>query len=253
VWVISDLTQSLNPSDFTINFPRATLTMLRIERPYKTLPDGTRIKLLSKMVTAVHSEDGYFYIEEDDRSSGLRVIGDCSGISVGDRVTIVGTIGTLKPDGSTPRERCAYADDISKIGYGGQIAALWMTCRAVGGDEAVGSAGVNHPYGTNNIGLLVRIIVRITRIVDNEHMYVDDGSNLPAPGGNRGVLVRVLSTVGYGVDDLVEVTGVVEGKVPAGWTTNQRYIRVRTTDDVRRILPSVGAEGRFKQIDLREK
>ena len=51
-----------------------------------SLPDNTRVSMTGKSVTAVYPSEGYLYVEQDNRSYGLRVAGDCAGISVGDRV-----------------------------------------------------------------------------------------------------------------------------------------------------------------------
>lgn len=236
-WIVTDLTGTLNPSDFTVTFPRATLTMLVFDRPLKSLPDGARVTLEGKAVTACYPSEGYLYIEQDDRSYGLRVIGDCWGVAVGNRVTIAGTMGTVKPDGSTPSERCVNADQISCVSSSGSISPVGMTCRAVGGGPRDGTVGVNDPWGLGNVGLLVRVVGKVTLILDSERMYVDDGSNIPDTDGRIGVLVKCPSTASLGVGDTVVVTGVVEGNVPQGWSVNRRCIRARTTADVTRIVP----------------
>ena len=84
--------------------------MLVLDRPFMSLPDNTRVSMTGKSVTAVYPSEGYLYVEQDNRTYGLRVAGDCAGISVGDRVNVTGTIGTRKPDGVTASERCTSAD-----------------------------------------------------------------------------------------------------------------------------------------------
>ena len=83
----------------------------------------------------------------------------------------------------------------------------------------------------------MRIAGKVTEIVDDEYMYVDDGSEIADIGGKIGVLVRCPSTAAYSSGDLVMVTGVVEGSVPEGWTTNRRFIRARTAEDITPIVP----------------
>lgn len=237
VWTVTDLTGSVNPASFTAAFPRASITMLRFEPPLKNLPDGARVTVLGKSVTAVYPGEGYLYVEQDDRSYGVRVIGDCSGISVGDRVDVSGSIGTLKPDGATPSERVVNAESIVRLCSDAPLKPVGMTCRAVGGGPTHGTAGVNDAAGLNNVGLLVRITGRITEIVDTELMYVDDGSNVADVDGKTGVLVKCPDTSSFSLGSIVTVTGVVEGCVPEGWTTNRRYIRARTADDIVHVLP----------------
>lgn len=237
-WTVTDVTGSVAPADFTATFPRATLTMLRLEPPLRTLPDGTRVTVLGKSVTAVYPSEGYLYVEQDDRSYGIRVLGECSGISVGDRVNATGTAGTLKPDGTTASERVVNADAISRLSAGTPLKPVAMTCRAIGGGPANGTAGANDAAGLNNIGLLVRIAGEVVEVIDDQRMYVDDGSNVADAGGKTGVLVQCPSTNSLIAGDMVMVTGVVEGSVPEGWTANRRYIRSRTADDVVRVQGS---------------
>jgi hypothetical protein len=232
VWSVTDITDVMNPAEFTETFPPATLTMLRLERPLKSLPDGARVSLFGKSVTAVHPADGYLYVEQTDRSSGIRVVGDCSGISLGDQVTATGTIGTLKPDGSTPSERYVLAETLTRLSSSDALPPVWMTCRDVGGGPANGTAGVKDGFGLNNIGLLVSIVGRVTHVVDGELMYVDDGSNVADTDGEIGVLVKCPDTASFRQGDFLIVTGVVEGSVPEGWNVNRRLIRARTNEDL---------------------
>jgi len=235
-WTVTDLSNTVDPADFTPAFPRASLTMLIIDRPMMSLPDGTRTTLEVRCVTAAHPSDGYIYVEQSDRTYGIRVSGDCSAISVGDLVNITGSIGTRKPDGSTSAERMISADAITRISAGGAIKPLGIACRSVGGGPANGTAGVDGAYGLNNVGLLVRIAGVVTEVADAERMHVSDGSVGPDPDGKTGVLVRCPNTAPFSVGDMVTVTGVVEGDVPSGWTANRRFLRARTTDDIVRVL-----------------
>lgn len=231
-WTLTDLTSTLDPADFSLTLPRATLTMIIFDRPLMTLPDGAAVTLGGKAVTAVHAADGYLYVEQDDRTWGVRVAGDCSGISVGDRVDVSGTMGTLRPDGSTPSERVITANSIARVSSGSQIEPLAINCRSVGGGPTDLSAGVKDMVGLSNIGLLVKTAGRVTSIVDVEHLCLDDGSNVVDVGGSIGVLVQCPDTSSLEVGDIVTVTGVVEGSVPPGWTANRRFIRARTAGDV---------------------
>lgn len=209
--------------------------MLRIIRPLRSLPDGTRLTLSDRCVTAVYPAEGYLYVQEPDRSFGIRVVGDCGGLSVGDHIYATGAAGTVRPDGVTASERCVLADDIARVSSSGPPKPVGLACRAVGGGPAFGTVGVNDGFGLNNIGLLVRIAGRVTRVLDGQLMYVDDGSQATDAGGMPGVLVRCPDTAGFAEGDFVLVTGVVEGNVPEGWTVNRRFIRARTSDDVQRL------------------
>jgi hypothetical protein len=231
-WAVSDLTAGIDPSGFTLTFPRATLTMLRFERPLKSLPDGARVTMAGKCVTAVCPSEGYLYIEQDDRSCGIRVAGDCAGISVGDRITVTGTFGTRRPDGVTASERYISAGSIVRTSSAGAIKPLAMTCRAIGGAPSYGTAGVVGPCGPSNIGLLTTIAGTIERVVDGETFYLDDGSGTPDTNVDTGVLVRCPTTAGIHTGDIAAVTGVIEGNVPQGWSVNRRCVRARSAADV---------------------
>jgi len=67
----------------------------------RLLPDGTAISLSGLTVTAVF--DGYYYVQEPDRSSGIRVLG--SGVSEGQMVDVSGSLATV--DGERAIDLCA--------------------------------------------------------------------------------------------------------------------------------------------------
>lgn len=225
------LTGTLDPTGFTMTFPHATITTLTFHRSLKTAPDGTPVIAKGKAVTAAYSAEGYLYIEEDDRSYGIRVQGAFSGISVGDRVDIVGTLTTRKPDNFTKSERQITATSIAKVSSGTPPAPLAMSCRAVGGGPIGIAPGVKDGVGANNIGLLVRIAGKVT-YKTGSYIYVDDGSGIRDILDRVGVLVKCPAAPSMPVGSIVVVTGVVEGSIPTGWTTNRRAIRARTADDI---------------------
>ena len=119
-----------------------------------------------------------FYIEKADRSFGV-CIEDVCYWSLGDRGDISGQLYT-NDDG----ERCFYATDWVPNGSA-SIAPLCLTNRALGGGNwnydprtGAGQMGVTGGKGLNNIGLLVRITGRCTR-VDDYTFTVNDGSGTP--------------------------------------------------------------------------
>jgi hypothetical protein len=224
-WITTDLTGSVNPADFTMSFPHSTATMLILDRPLMSVPDSTRISLNGRVVTAAYPSENYLYLEQDDRTFGIRVEGAFSEIAAGDRATVAGVIGTKKPDGVTKSERVITGLSIVGATGAGYIKPLAMTCRDVGGGASKFTVGVNNGLGPNNIGLLVRVAGKVTYVADAEYMYVDDGSQIADFPGLTGVLVRCPSTASFRQGDPVVVTGVVEGSVPTGCTTNRRFIR----------------------------
>jgi hypothetical protein len=230
-WIETDMTGSLDPSDFAVSFPHSTATMIILDRPLMSVPDGTRVTMTGKAVTAAHASDGYLYLEQDDRTWGVRVEGFFSGIVPGDRATIAGTIGTKKPDGITKSERVITADSIVGSAGGGDVRPIGMNCRSVGGGATKYAVGVDNGYGLNNTGLLVTVAGQITQIVDDRHILISDGSQ--SGGIVTDVLVECDSTAGLSSGNVYTITGVVEGCVPDGWTTNRRFIRVRNMGDIR--------------------
>ncbi len=130
----------------------------------KTLPDSAGITLgtssQGKIVTCVLSSDT-FYIEEDNRSCGIKVVGSNT-LNAGDRAYVVGTMAT-----DSNGERYVSASPVTSAGTG-LVRPLGMPNKMVGGgnffyDVATGKGqrGVVKPNGLpcaglNNIGLLVK-------------------------------------------------------------------------------------------------
>jgi hypothetical protein len=185
-------------------------------------------------VTAVHASEGYLYLEEDNRTAGLRVEGNCAGIAVGDRVDVDGPITIRKPDGVNPSERVMAATSISKTVSGAGILPFGMTCRYVGGASAGDLPGVKDGIGLPNIGLLARIAGVVTN-KEGDLIWVDDGSGSPGSPESMQVVVRLPELPPEMVIEegsFVAVTGVIEGDIPPGETANRRYVRPRCSDDV---------------------
>ncbi|MGB9619660.1 MAG: hypothetical protein ACPL7K_04535, partial [Armatimonadota bacterium] len=133
----------------------------------KKLPDGTFVELSAKPVTAGTDQiGGDFYVEEPDRSCGIRVRPAGSGqVSEGESVEVVGKLDTL-PSG----ERAIVDATVRRapLPIPGPT-ALGMPNRSVGrgdffyepGPPGVGQVGVVGGLGLNNIGLLVRTWGRV--------------------------------------------------------------------------------------------
>lgn len=233
-WTETDMTGGVDLTNFTVNFPHATATMLVLDRPPMDVPDGTQISMTGKAVTAAYPSEGYLYLEQDNRAYGIRVEGAFSGINVGDRASVAGTIGTKRPDGVTRSERVITGLSIVGSLGGGDVKPVAMQCRSVGGGATDYAVGVNDAFGLNNIGLLVRIVGQITEIVDDRHLLISDGSR--SMDSSTDVLVKCDDTAGLSPGNCYICTGVVEGCVPDGWTTNRRFIRTRNMDDIRPLI-----------------
>ena len=93
--------------------------------------------------------------------------------------------------------------------------------------------GVNGASGLNNMGLLIKTAGTVTCKITS-YVCVDDGSLIQDISGRVGVMVKCPSTsIPVDVGDTVSATGVIEGSIPSGWTTNRRYIRTRDFSDFR--------------------
>ncbi|MCX8053187.1 MAG: hypothetical protein N3B12_05215 [Armatimonadetes bacterium] len=136
----------------------------------KRLPDGSSLELIAKRVTAIFSADGCFYVEEPNRTSGLRVVGSSAGLTIGDVVNISGSMSTRFVSG-VASERQLNATSITRVSGGIPLKPVAMGCLAVGGAavppyvpgvvDANGKPGV----GTNTMGLLVKIAGKVTRAI----------------------------------------------------------------------------------------
>lgn len=140
----------------------------------KGLSDGSPLMLSQRIVTAL--VPGGFYVEEPDRSSGLRVASSAV-VSVNDIVTVRGTIAT-----TGNFERCLWADTVSTNGSS-CLQPLGMTNKSLGGGPlnydpltGAGQRGVENGEGLNNIGLLIKTTGRVTGVGD-DFFYIDDGTH----------------------------------------------------------------------------
>lgn len=172
--------------------------------------DGTRVSLVGKVVTAVFADA--VYVEEDDRSAGLRITGTPL-LLRGDRVAVSGTIGT------TNGER-TLAADVTTILARGQTVPKPLAIR---GSALAGGVGLN------NIGLLVRTAGRVTeRDPGGAWFRIDDGSIVARPMP-KVVLPAGATAPADGA--FVGVTGISACEVNG--PTTDSVIRVRQSSDIR--------------------
>jgi hypothetical protein len=161
----------------------------------KLLPDTADIGLLNGTVT--YQTSGFFYIESEDRSGGIRINSDAAQ-TIGSRVNVSGIIGTAD------YERCVAAGTVTEAGSG-VVRPLCLPVSAMGGSDwyydagtGAGQCGVGGGIGLNNIGLLVTILGQPT-YVDSTHFTLTD------PGGE--LLTCVTDWVSHNWDYLA-VTGI---------------------------------------------
>lgn len=176
----------------------------------KAEPNGTEVTLVGHPVTAVFGD--VFYVEDADRSCGVRVEKAGHTLTTGKKAYVRGIMRT-NADG----ERYIDATAASEAGEG-TVNPLLMSNRSIGGggssydpDTATGQCGlkeyrsgaVMNLQALNNVGLLVATTGRVTYSGDG-FFYLDDGSNLDDGQGHTGL--RVLGTATEGA--YVKVTGI---------------------------------------------
>ncbi len=195
----------------------------------KTIADNGAVLLNSEIVSAVYS--GFFYVEDANRTKGMRVTWTGSTVQAGDAVSIAGTMSTTA-DG----ERNITASSVEDYGTygGGNITALNMTGGALGGVDlktngVVSQMGVTQGVGPNNVGLLVKISGNVSGD-GSGYCVLDDGDLINDASGAQGVrvLLNGLTDPGYGT--FVTVTGVSTLTTVNGVT--YRCIMPRTQADL---------------------
>ncbi|MGB9618851.1 MAG: carboxypeptidase-like regulatory domain-containing protein [Armatimonadota bacterium] len=215
----------------------------------RQLPNEWIIDLYSRVVTADFAyTDGCIYIMDPGGASGLRVATTQLGLAPGDRVNVTGKVRTRMINGY-PSERVIEEATVTKVSSGPAPEPVAMKCRSVGGGPAGPMVpGVKNGVGLNNMGLLVRIVGKITYKA-GDYLYVDDGSNVENLYGistpKTGVMVKCPGwTSEYNQGDIVGVTGIVEGSIPnnPAWTTNRAMVHIRGWEDLTgfRVVPTTG-------------
>lgn len=197
----------------------------------KSLPDGEEVLLPPMVVTAGTAQiSGAFYIEEANRTTGIRVATSES-IDRGDLVTVR---GILRTDAC---ERYIEAVDITIVSAGAQIPdPIGFNGASLGGGPlAPYVPGVTGSQGANNVGLLVRTWGRV-RSLGTNCFYIDDGSRMPPPASGE-VLVKVSCPPGISIPDVgwyVAVTGICSSELSGADCI--RVVRVRDDDDLDLLL-----------------
>lgn len=178
-WKTTDLTGSIDPSDFTVTLPHATISLLVFHQQPSDIPalkakaDGQVVGIDAASISAAFPDS--FYIESDDRSVGIRVSLPGHGLSAGTRVSLAGTMGT---DADGEREIAAWAAYPCGTGT---VLPLGMTNSALGGTPSSQQIGVEPGIGANNIGLLVRMWGKVSSIDRSAGtITLDDGSGTGA-------------------------------------------------------------------------
>ena len=213
--------------DYTVT-PPASIASL------KALPGGSPVYLADKTVTVGNDQlTSTIYIEELDRSSGIKIAATSPTVKQGDKIHVSGTLGVSQ----TERQISSPTFTI----HTGPFAlppSIGMVTRDVGGASLNGyTPGVTGGVGTHNTGLLVTIWGKVTyRDTTGKLFYVDDGCRLEDGSGQKGVQVycggrptgnnlTMPDTTKYAV-----VTGISTRRVVSGQTI--RCIRPRKQTDI---------------------
>ena len=147
----------------------------------KKMKDNSWLAMGGAAVSAAFTD--MFYLEADDRSSGIRADKPSHGLTDAMRVDITGKIKT-DPDG----ERYIEVATAEENGTG-SVTPVMLINRGLGGADweyepitGAGQQGVTGVGGLNNIGLLVTVCGRVTEIEPVEEpaiptwFKIDDGS-----------------------------------------------------------------------------
>ena len=188
----------------------------------RALPDGAAVMLTDKVVT--RSFGGTFYVEETDRSSGIRVRWPAA-VEPGTVVTVTGTVRARSG------EREIEAADILVIGAGTIPRALTMTNREIGGtcDWPGALPWVGGTSGALNTGLLISTAGRVTA-VGNDYFYLTDGSADLWFGGALPVRIICGNLAKPAEGQMVFVTGISSTYAVAGGA--ERAVRVQHQNDM---------------------
>ena len=166
----------------------------------KFMPLGSLVLLRGKIVTAAFS--GYFYAEEADRSSAVKVISNAS-VNIGDVVDISGVVGAC--DG----ERQITTGLVTAMGVASEpLGPFGMRGEMLGGAAIDVVPGITGGIGANNIGLLVKTWGTVTS-VSGDYFYIQS---------KPGTLIKIKSGLltEPAVNKLVAVTGISSCEVTSG-------------------------------------
>lgn len=212
------------------------------------LADGSAVQIENKPVSALFGN--CLYLEEPNRTAGIRVEGDTTGFAIGNPAKVYGIVVT-NPNG----ERCVKAVYIKNVGGQALLRPLALSNACLGG----GARGEQDPTfrwqwivspdhgrelawlptgGPNNIGLLVRTWGTVTAMEPSQPcFYIDDGTGWTDYSKTLNG-VRVLADgSGLSSGDLVVVTGVSTCHRDASTGHLLPAILPRNGTDVTKIMP----------------
>lgn len=186
----------------------------------KQLPDLSPVSLTAKTVTAGTNQlASTFYIEEQDRSSAIKVY--ASGLSVADGtgVEVGGTLGTSNG------ERVINSPTVTPVALPYPIPApvAMLTRYVSGGSLNEYTPGVTDNVSLNNTGLVVQVYGIVTYVNATAKLfYLDDGCRLSDNTGQVGLQVYCGGRpVGNNLtlpawNSIVKVTGIASSRSSGG-------------------------------------
>lgn len=173
---VSDSSTPAKSTRHTFTFTVSPSTDIAIS-DIKLLPDSTTSTVLVYGKVVTYASASFFYVEDDNRSQGIRVVKSRHGMKVGMRVHVTGTMGTL-----SNRERYISATSVvqSLTSPTGSIAPLGLKQGSICGDNwrvsgTGGQPGATGYKGLNNVGLFVRLWGKM-KYLTSSTFTIDDGS-----------------------------------------------------------------------------
>ncbi len=207
----------------------------------KGQPEGRRVLLEGVVVSAEPScfSGDYFYAQQEDRAGGIRIAGpDLPAVTRGDVISVLARIR------SACVERVAHNQLVTVTGRTGAPVPLGMRNRSLGGSALNAmTPGVTGSSGPHNLGLLVRTWGQVVDADEmfGSYLYIDDGADLDAGYGARGLSVSpwfsIPSSLEIGRGDYVEVTGICQGVMKTG-EESAAILVPRDAEDIRVISNS---------------
>lgn len=193
-----------------------------------------RVEVSRALVSAAFA--GYFYIQADDRSSGIRVDKYLHTAAAGMRVDIGGTLKT-----NTFGERYILAASVAQSeppGNTGTSHPLQLVVGRVGGgswnyspDTGAGQVGITGNIHLNNVGLLVTTAGEVTYSPSGTYFVISDGSRVTDVSGYQGIRATIPTGVTKpAVGKHAIVTGIC-ALIKSG-TQYYPMIRVRSQADI---------------------
>lgn len=183
----------------------------------KKLTLGASIGLSGRIVTGAFS--GYFYIqcpEVGHKNCGIKVV-SATNPAVRSMVDVTGTLSHDAND-----ELIINSSNVSASSSGTDPKALGCSPRYIGGGTRGMAQGPDGGVGVNMVGVLQTTWGKVSGLVQNSSMLIDDGSRLP---------VKVIGPTGLAVNgSFVRITGISSIEKSGGG--HIRVIRTRLSSDV---------------------